>query len=149
MKILTILFLLVSLSFAQNLLWENGTDSVSVDSGTAVVSNVIEFNAHPEGVATLFLAADSTEADGARKGAIGEFQVYYGQSEAGDSLFGQYTAFTDSVLQDSDLAGGAYDSGTMTGRETDLGSVWTLGKGVRFRVTPHFTGTLVGLLFYY
>ena len=152
MKKFILMFLLLSgIVFSQDLIFEdsfgNMVDTVSVDSGTAVTSALIKFNGHPEGVATLYCAGDSVSTT-FLGGCIGEYQVYYGLTDARDSLWGVWNAFDDSVLVKGDLAQ-SYDSGTITGRETDLGNVWTLGSGVRFRFTPHFSGVILARIVFY
>jgi len=111
---------------------------------------LIKFDANLEGVATLWVSADSlTDDTSGVTGIYGEYQLYYGRSEAGDSLWGQWTAFEDSVVLYTDV-GLQYDSNSMVGRETDLGNVWMLARGVRFRFTnPGDTKFMTGFLYYY
>jgi len=148
-----ILFLLMFSvgAFAQTWLFENSAgdivDSTSVDSGTAVTTVVVDFNSYPEGVATLFCWGDTVSST--PMGVVGEYRIWYGMDEAGDSLFGEWTALTDSVLEDGHFDGREYDSGTLIGNETDLGNVWNLGEGVLFRFTPHFTGYFIAKLLFY
>jgi len=151
-KIILIMLLLVGLSYGQAGIF--GTtdvprDTVTITDATEVESQLIIFNAYPEGVGTLFIAGDTTS--GAGIGYIGYYQNYYGNNVAGDSLWGIKTAFADSVLQDSDLDNGAYDSGTMTGREIDLGAIWNLGIGVKFFFVGSGTQTaiLCSYIFFY
>ena len=154
MKVLLILLLLVSFGFAQAPIFGSVSapeDTVTADSISTVSSILLKFNAYPEGVATLYMAGDSIS--GTPLGVLGEYQIWYGINMTGDSLWGVWTAFSDSVLLIGDLDNGAYDSGTMTGRGTDLGAVWFLGLGVRFRFTANTAAAnetlLLGRLLFY
>ena len=149
-KVILFLLLMVSLSFGQAGIF--GTvpaprDTVTILDSTAVESHLIVFNAYPEGVASLFIAGGDTTY--APTGVIGEYQLYFGKNTIGDLLYGPWTAFTDSVLLYEDLDNGDFDSGTMTGQVTDLGSVWSVALGVKFRFTQYGTdGTSILLLGY-
>ena len=153
MKFLISLLLILSLcGLAQAQDWlfvgDNGQDSINVTSGGTYVARTIIYNAKPEGVATLFCAGDSSAANQA--GVTATWQVYQGLSGAGDSLWGVATAFDDSVLVKGDLDNGEYRSGSIVGRETDLGAIpWTLGLGVKITFTVNYTGWFLARLIYY
>ena len=153
-KVILFLLLMVSLSFGQAGIFGTTaapSDTSTILDSTAVESRLLLFNAYPEGVATLFIAGGDTTY--APTGVIGEYQLYYGKNVVGDLLYGTWTEFADSVLLYADLDNGDYDSGTMTGLETDLGAVWKLALGITFRFTQYGTnGTsilLCGYLFSY
>jgi hypothetical protein len=150
MRVLMVLLILmiVSLSFGQTTIFKNKLDTVNVDSGSTYTSRTIIFNAYPEGVGTLFMAGDSSS--GVPLGVTGTWQIYYGKNAENDSLWGVATAFSDSVLVKGDLDNAEYDTGDLTGRETDLGAIpWKLGLGVKFVFVPHYTGWMLGRLLFF
>lgn len=135
-RIIFFLLFSVGLLFAQDGLF--GTSTTPLDTATltntdTVTSRWIYFRYPSEGVASLFIAADSSS------GTVGEinaeYQLYYGVNiNEADDLYGPWTAL-DSVLYTADTWTNDYGTGSMVGRITDLAdnTYWAYAWGIRFR----------------
>ena len=154
-KIILIMLLLVGLSYGQAGIFGTiaaPSDTTTLTNTTALTSRVIKYNAYPEGVATLFLAADTTT--GNPGGIAGQFRFWYGKNVLGQEMYGPWRAMADSVLQDSEFnTAGTIPETDVTGRDTDLASEtgWMLSLGVQFKFTGVATHTslLLGYVYFY
>jgi len=148
-KLILILVLLVGLSYAQEPIFSGPSDIATLTNTTVTTGRVITYNVKPEGVATLFMAGDSVS--GAPIGVVGEWRLYIGKDSNADDMYGPWRTIGDSVLVKADISNpAAYGTGTVVGRETNMGeeTEWSLSKGVQFRFTGVGTQvtTLIGYL---
>lgn len=157
MRFLTVLLILMiaSVSFGQVAIFGSEAapaDTTTLTDATALASRLIKYNAYPEGVATLVMAADSLT--GAPIGVVGKYRLWFGKTISGEDIYGPYRTLTDSVLVKADISNPAvYGSSDQVARDTNIANdtYWAVSLGIQFQFTGVGTQTclLVGYFLFY
>jgi hypothetical protein len=127
-------------------------DTATMTNTTAKTSYLIKYNAYPQGVATLYMAADTIT--GNPQGVAGEWRIWHGKNTMNQDMYGQWHAISDSVLLAADFnTSGTLQESDAVGRDINLADQtgWGLGLGIELRFTGVGTHTslVLGYLLFY